>query len=962
MSARRVPRYLLLLLVALQLITACGQPHNPTPEFEEPASDQNRTTRSPAEAVAPSVGDVTQSSGIAIEPLIDWQMEDRFGTSVDLNNNGRIDVPNSQAYVNNLPSWRPSCPESTLDRPLFKVKFDATNSLVFSLSQSDLADEANTPQDVEITNYNWQFSMREEGDYWSGAGPQPTWELCLPEGTYDLSLTIDATDGFTTNSATGSIVVSIQDFLIVSMGDSYASGEGNPEKHVTEPDRAYWADDGTAQSDNDFEDTNFCLDCDESNTGYIGGTPHVVASSLQNQYHIRSHRSTFAAPAQVALSLENADPHTSVTFVFLAQSGATIYNGLIGPYDGAVDVYPSADAMKSQVDQLKDLIGNRPVDALLLSAGGNDVGFANAVQSLIIREENGDYLPFPLIAESIEDGYWTRVEDQENVLVQLAELTGLINVPWPDNLTGLRGLYDAYKNFRARLNDERIYPFNVYITEYPAPLYKLSDGELIYCNPVLTELADTRKLGINWIDREINTTELAWIDENLLTPLNDNIYQNAHQLGWIPVLVNSNDSLPHGLCNESPYGVNTGSYPNTPSNIAPSGPTARWFRRAKEAAWIQGPGDDPASTKGVIHPNEYGHQWVAQRILSSLVLPVEVPGIGSEDRDDQIVEALQIRAFPASGNVSYTDPYTSIYPWTDVDLYRLYVSGNERFRVSVKSEEGSDARFSIRLFNQYGSEIYPNDPDICQREEAIPLSAQQPAQSIIQQDAPDLDQAAYTIQDSGIYFIGISALGNDLYDPSTGWGKANPAHEVSGDRFAPPGLYSLNVEADSFDPDSTVFCANVPDSDLWEGHAIETGLDVDLFKIDVAGGESRGFFVSTTFDAGGNPIFPDPAPDQMQGDWLRSSLQPQLRLFDASGTLLRTTGKELHYTFEQPGAYYLGVSSEGRSDYDPGTFDPEGYDQSGAQTAGAALDAAIGALATEPGQTVGPYAVSSQVE
>jgi FG-GAP-like repeat len=48
----------------------------------------------------------------------------------------------------------------------------------------------------------------------------------------------------------------------------------------------------------------------------------------------RCHRSANAGPAQAALEIERSDPHTSVTFLSYACSGASITEGLVGWYDG----------------------------------------------------------------------------------------------------------------------------------------------------------------------------------------------------------------------------------------------------------------------------------------------------------------------------------------------------------------------------------------------------------------------------------------------------------------------------------------------------------------------------------------------------------------------------------------------------------------------------------------------------
>ena len=120
--------------------------------------------------------------------------------------------------------------------------------------------------------------------------------------------------------------VDVQDWLIVSLGDSVASGEGVPEAQ------------GRWQS-------------------------------------ARCHRSALSGTALAAKQIERDDVHSSVTFVHLACSGAEVPQGLLGPYAGAIppDEEPP---LTPQVDELDRIAQHRGVDAVLLSVGANDIHFS----------------------------------------------------------------------------------------------------------------------------------------------------------------------------------------------------------------------------------------------------------------------------------------------------------------------------------------------------------------------------------------------------------------------------------------------------------------------------------------------------------------------------------------------------------------------------------------------------------
>ena len=150
--------------------------------------------------------------------------------------------------------------------------------------------------------------------------------------SYVVSLTVTTPDG-QSNSARAS--VTLKDILIVSIGDSFASGEGNPDKTRQDPQGVKWID-------------------------------------------ARCHRSAWAGPARAALILEKADPKTAVTFISFACTGASITNGLLGAQDR------NGHAVPPQLDRLFEVVKRERIDALLVSIGGNDLNFSTFVEKAIL--------------------------------------------------------------------------------------------------------------------------------------------------------------------------------------------------------------------------------------------------------------------------------------------------------------------------------------------------------------------------------------------------------------------------------------------------------------------------------------------------------------------------------------------------------------------------------------------------
>lgn len=185
--------------------------------------------------------------------------------------------------------------------------------------------------------------------------------VTLPEGTYRAELTVRS--GKMADRT--QLPLTVHNVLFVAMGDSYASGEGNPRNVAAFLDqgsagfRPYWDDNG----------------CNRSARG---------------------------GPAQAALALEDASAKTSVTFVYVACSGATVRAGILGPQR-------TAGQSRSQIEQVAGIIGERTIDLLTLSIGGNDVGFTSLMSTCATTSNCplspariGNLTLFPTVQEGVQ--------------------------------------------------------------------------------------------------------------------------------------------------------------------------------------------------------------------------------------------------------------------------------------------------------------------------------------------------------------------------------------------------------------------------------------------------------------------------------------------------------------------------------------------------------------------------------
>jgi hypothetical protein len=213
----------------------------------------------------------------------------------------------------------------------------------------------------------------------------------------------------------------LRDLVILALGDSYVSGEGNPEQP------AAWGTD-------------------------IVGRPKVVRRARWSD--TQCHRSRASWALKAARSLENST--TSVTFLSYACSGATVENIYTPGYTGA-EPLRSDGPLPAQVVAAREALGDpvlpdaRPVQTLLMSAGINNLDFSG----ILIK-----------CAESVVDGHGIHVDPLVDAPCD-AEHNG-------ESITnGLADLPDAYDRLAVALA-ANLRIGTVRVVEYPSRF--LTDG------------------------------------------------------------------------------------------------------------------------------------------------------------------------------------------------------------------------------------------------------------------------------------------------------------------------------------------------------------------------------------------------------------------------------------------------------------------------------------------------------
>jgi hypothetical protein len=247
--------------------------------------------------------------------VINWSMVPQIARDID--HGSQPDLPNTYSYVN---------PPSG-----YGVLLDASHSIGI----------------LPTTTFDWTVTDS-MGHTTPLSGEDPS--VNLPLGSYQVKLT--ATGLLNTSMPLHAMKqIQVKDVLIVAIGDSYASGEGNPVvPGVLFPEWAYSPD------------------------------------PAMNTENANAHRSTIAGPAQFALKLQEANPQEAVTFVSVANSGASVPVGVLGSMPSIGD---SSYQLPAEINELQQIIGTRHIDVLTVSVGADDIHFATLAEDLIEHTKIG---------------------------------------------------------------------------------------------------------------------------------------------------------------------------------------------------------------------------------------------------------------------------------------------------------------------------------------------------------------------------------------------------------------------------------------------------------------------------------------------------------------------------------------------------------------------------------------------
>lgn len=382
--------------------------------------------------------------------------------------------------------------------------------------------------------------------------------------------------------------VKVRDLLIAGMGDSFASGEGNPDGPVRFS-RERTASYGGAGKD-------------------LLGYPARVGSwkTIGDKAFIEEnarwldqacHRSLYSFELRAALQLALEDPHRAVTYVGVACSGAEVTAGLFLRYKGnewvpnppalsqisaiaqaqcgqteaqAQDL-PEAYHMKGAIKELQGglvlrkcaIEKARKIDLLFVSIGGNDIGFSRLLANAVLAEKS--------LLKKL--GGW------------FGEVEGQVEASRALDFVGQR-----YKSLNRALHNILHLPWNetdrVILTAYP-PLALLGDGTATCPDGAagMDILADFRL-------SQKRARDGTWIADKLNRVMAD----SAKAYGWTFADAHRRAFVGRGICAgytdnafsiaddlRLPRMINDKWVPYNPADYRPYAARQRWFRTPNDA-------------------------------------------------------------------------------------------------------------------------------------------------------------------------------------------------------------------------------------------------------------------------------------------------------------------------------------------------------------------------------------------
>ena len=387
--------------------------------------------------------------------------------------------------------------------------------------------------------------------------------------------------------------IRVADLLIVGMGDSFATGEGNPDVPVRfSRERA--ADYGKPTKD--------------PGAASLVGYPARVGSWRQigdREFLAENarwldqacHRSLYSHQLRAALQIAIESPHRAVTFAGVACSGSEVGLGVFlrykgnewvpnppeysqisalaeaqcGPHEAPMQDLPEAYHMGGKIPELQGGLvlrkcqseEARKVDLVLVSVGGNDIGFARLVANAVLSDQS---------TLKMLGGWFGQVQDAHH------------------SEEGIDVLDERYKALNRALHNILHLPWNeadrVLLTAYPA-MALMEDGRSV---------CPDGSAGMDVLSEFHLSAKKAREGQQVADKMHRVMRTSAREHGWTFVERHRDQFLGRGICagwSENglssvddlrlPRKLNGDWQPYNPADFQAYASRQRWFRTPNDA-------------------------------------------------------------------------------------------------------------------------------------------------------------------------------------------------------------------------------------------------------------------------------------------------------------------------------------------------------------------------------------------
>lgn len=450
--------------------------------------------------------------------------------------------------------------------------------------------------------------------------------------------------------------VKVHDILVAAMGDSFGSGEGNPDIPVRfSRERA--ADYGSTD-----EPDLMGYPARVGDWRQIGDKAFIAENARWLDQ--ACHRSLYSNQLRAALQLAIEDPHRAVTYVGVACSGAEVTFGLFLRYKGnewvpnppalsqisavaeaqcghaetvALDL-PEAYHLQGRIPELQGGLvlrkcpqdQARKIDLMLLSIGGNDVGFSRLLANAVLDNQS---------TLRMLGGWFGEVHGQSEAGSLLSHLD------------------DRYKSLNRAIHSLLYVPWEesdrIILAGYPGMALAGDGSETCKDGRAGLEVVSDFRLS------EQKLREGTWIGDKLHRQMR----QSAENYGWTFVETHRRAFIDRGICSGSthdgsnpadelrlPRKIDGEWKPYNPADYSAYATRQRWFRTPNDAfmtgnfhvaasllqkalkldslAWFQLL--LAATYSGAFHPTAEGHAAIADAIADKARVVLQKHGQGPD--------------------------------------------------------------------------------------------------------------------------------------------------------------------------------------------------------------------------------------------------------------------------------------------------------------------------------------------